>query len=219
MADADHDAVPSADVAGWADDGWSLVEMLVAVGLLAMLMVMLANAATSIRGTLATAASMSRQTVIEAAGRHLRHVISGAVPLAQPDAGSRQTRLVGGPQGLEFVSAYAPQGQYDGFYVVRLAQEPTSKPGLFDLVEVRTLYRQRAARDSAEPARPQTRHVLVDGIAAVALGYHGRRDGAQAWHSDWAGRSALPDMISVDVAFPPGDRRFWSKLVVPLPSK
>ncbi len=222
MQAPEYHGVPTVDEEERADGGWSLVEMMVAVGLLAILTMLLAHAVTSVRGTLASTASVSRQAAIEAVGRHLRHVIAGAIPLARPEAGPRQPRLAGGSRFLEFVSTYAPQGQYDGLYVVRLALAPSSKPGRFDLVEFRTLYRQRSAREKMDPEAPQTHHVLLEDVADVMFGYLGRRAGGEserAWQDTWDSRSAMPEMISVDVSFGPGDRRYWSKLIVALPSR
>jgi general secretion pathway protein J len=59
--------------------------------------------------------------------------------------------------------------------------------------------------------------VLIEGVAEVRISYFGRgeeMDEEPRWHERWDTTALPPALVSVRVAFPAGDRRFWPDLVV-----
>lgn len=59
--------------------------------------------------------------------------------------------------------------------------------------------------------------VLIEGIADVRISYFGQSQSAEEpprWHDRWEAMPLPPALVSVRIAFPPGDRRFWPDLVV-----
>lgn len=59
--------------------------------------------------------------------------------------------------------------------------------------------------------------VLIDGIAEFRLSYFGQGGDVNEppqWHDRWETMLSLPSLVSVQMAFMPGDRRSWPQLVV-----
>lgn len=60
------------------------------------------------------------------------------------------------------------------------------------------------------------REILIGGLHSLQIAYFGA-DEAEApgqWQPLWRDRGALPRLIRIRAAFPPGDRRLWPDLVV-----
>jgi hypothetical protein len=145
------------------------------------------------------------------AQKYLHDALANLQPI-DPTAVSNRT--VPGVQGnsdhIAFTTSHAPQGAYQGLYRVRIGPSPNGRGG-FDLVAEQELYRPSA--DAAVPA-PRLRSKLVENIANVNFAYFAKRgeDGESQWQSDW--ESGIPDLISVDIAFPQNDIRRWQRMIV-----
>lgn len=198
------------------DGGWTLIELLVGLVLMSLITVLLAQAIGTGRTTLAVVARHDGDTNVDAVQRHVRATLAQAralrltsdrvgIPLIE----ARQDRLA-------IVSDHVPAGQFGGLYRVAFELEPARRDGLFDLVEIRSLYRPVAAAPGPASTPSPIRSVLMRDVAAVRLGYFGGRDaGEQArWGADWTSTAALPALFAVAVDFPAGDRRRWPVLVV-----
>lgn len=59
--------------------------------------------------------------------------------------------------------------------------------------------------------------VLMNGIADLRVSYFGQSEDVTEpprWHDRWDSTLALPTLVSVQMAFMPGDRRSWPQLIV-----
>ena len=52
---------------------------------------------------------------------------------------------------------------------------------------------------------------LLHGVQGIALSY---RAGDDIWRNDWNGETALPDLVRLRVTFPKGDNRVWPELFI-----
>lgn len=209
-------ALPSPET---SDAGFTLVELLVSLALLALMGVLLATAISGARGGLLSIERQASESAVHAARLHIRRVISEARPLRRPGSAVDASIIEGTPTSMSFVSSYAPAGQWSGLYVVTLALEPNAQTGRFDLVELRTPYRPDTG--GAEPARPTTRHKLVTDLGGVAFRYFGVPTGQEVpgWTDSWADLEKIPDLVTLEAAFPRPDRRVWTAMTVAIPSK
>ena len=203
-----------------SDAGWTLVEMLVALVLLALMSGLLGSALMAARRGLEGVDERSGEATVEAVQGHLRRMLSEASPRRRSgfavDAPIIETR----PASLGLVTAYGPAGQYGGLYAVEIVATAAERQGRFDLSEVRSLYRPPAQSGAPEPAQVRLTSRLLSGVADVQLRYFGiRGDNKIAdWGGDWLEPVLLPQLIAVDVTFPAGDRRTWPGLIVALPT-
>jgi prepilin-type N-terminal cleavage/methylation domain-containing protein len=199
-----------------AADGFTLLEMLVGLILLSLIAVLLTQSLNTGRSALAAIERLSGDAAAEGAQGYLRRVLSQAKPVRLPAAKPDAPLIQAQGNRLNFVSDFVPAGQYGGLYSIALELVPTATAGVWDLLEIRTLYRPPAQPGTPEPAQPQTRSRLLRDIAGIAISYFGVREEEQPaeWGSDWVDPVKLPRLIAIDVAFPRGDRREWTTMVV-----
>lgn len=72
------------------------------------------------------------------------------------------------------------------------------------------------AEAEAAPESATLKEVLLDGIDRARFAYFGvARDADDAtWYDTWQDQSTLPQIVSVQIEFRPGDRRVWPQLLV-----
>ena len=199
--------------------GWTLLELLVGLVMLAIAGMLLVGALSGARRAMAGLEARGREASLEAIQTHMRHTLSRVVPIRRPGVGVDTPMLEAGRTVLHFVTSYGPVGQYGGVYLVDLELTPSARPGLWNLTEARTLYRPEPLPGMPQPARPRTVHLLLANITGVVFQYFGPRGEQQvrAWDDEWSDLTRLPDLIAVDVGLPAGDRRVWSRLIVGVP--
>jgi prepilin-type N-terminal cleavage/methylation domain-containing protein len=202
------------------DDGFTLVELLVALALMAIIGALVATALRSGRIMLERGQEQEVSGRTDATQSYLRRVLQGMRPTRQPGAPLESSLIEVTPSALTFVTAYTPAGQYQGIYVVILSSRPSQQRDRIDLVEVRTLYRPPSSERAAAPARPSTTTTLIEGAKALQWRYYGARDetSAAAWYPAWTDQLRLPRAIEIDLVWPDGDQRTWSPLIVHIPA-
>ncbi|WP_132251218.1 prepilin-type N-terminal cleavage/methylation domain-containing protein [Methylobacterium segetis] len=186
--------------------GFSLVEMLVALALVALLSLLLLQGVWTATRVARLLADAERQAAVQAARDHLRRTLEDAVGEV---AGGRRATFSGRPDGVTLVTAAERLVETGGQVRVDLAAAAGAR-GL-DLLERRGLDRGAAAE--AVLAEP-----LLRGIAALRVRYYGRRGPTPlaSWGETWTTPDRLPALVSVEVAFPAEDGRRWMPLLVPV---
>lgn len=212
--------------------GFTLIEMLVAVTLMALIGIAVTDGLRLARRCLQTAVKADRDSLeIVAAQRFLRHAVESAEP-----AGSARLNGDSTPAGgvaLEFGSALRGEGNRLTF---RAAGPLSVNDGIPSVFEVRLVPRERETdqHDLVVYWRAQTAdpgvtsdvsipgEVLVSAVESVRWQYlpdfvssNGTADGS-VWLDDWQGRPDLPALIRLDVNFKPGSRRIWPPFIVQL---
>lgn len=208
---------PTGSAAG--DAGWTLLEMLVAMALLALTTALLAAAISGARTGFTALERRTSDSRSEAVQTHLRHAISQMRPLRPAGAPETGPLIEAAATSLGFVSSYSPAGQFGGIYFVQLGLQARSD-GYFDLFETRSLFRTAAQPGTAATIQPGIRSPLLPAIADIRFQYYGQAEEGEppSWSTSWTARTKLPQLVSVQINFPPGDRRSWPTFVVAVPS-
>ena len=178
------------------DAGFSLIELIVSLALLAMILALLPGAFRTGKRGWETAAVLEQQAIADASVDFLRLRLAEAMPLFDRDASGR-TRLAfsGGPSEINFV-AIAPSGPNGGgLYRFGVTTQPGATPGSSALVLRMTPFRQ----PGLERASPASEHVLMSGIGSLQLRYFGiPTDGGEAvWTDIWQREDRLPDLVEL----------------------
>jgi general secretion pathway protein J len=197
--------------------GFTLVEMLVALGLMVMMAVMIL---TSIQGARQASVRLDKamdETSVEAVQSYLRNLVSEARPIGMPDANTNEAAVLKGTAGsVQFISSFAVAVQYGGLYVSTLEAAP--HPGAAektDLVIRQRLYRPWDFKKTASELKTED-VILLRGIKGLSLHYYGQQgdESAASWSDAWRNRAKLPALVSVDVRFADDDARRWHTLSI-----
>jgi general secretion pathway protein J len=191
--------------------GFTLLELLIALVLLAAIAAVLVAAIASARQALVAVDRRGAQAAVPAVQGVLRRLIREARPgpqLPLPPEAARA--FIGEPNRLSFVSSFVPQGQYGGLwrYEVFLASAGASSGRL-------VIDQQLRSPPATSMAPGEARIVLLDGVAALRVRYFGAlgQDSPPTWHDSWSHPAGLPLLVSLDLTFSQGDRRQWVTLV------
>ena len=187
--------------------GFSLVEMLVALVLLGLAALLMAQGFASgrrlwtdqERRVVAGEAVESAQSLVRDRIERLRPVtrMAGLAPYADLD---------GAPDRLEFLSIPPDAERPAPLRRYRLA-----------LSDHGDLVLGSAARASTDQAgEPYADQALVKGTQSLDIDYFGpaRPGDAPGWQRDWTRRASPPQLVRIRVTFPAGDRRTWPELIV-----
>lgn len=194
------------------EDGFSLVEMLVALAVVALMASLLAAAvgqAGLVRTRQAEASRASDDMV--SVQMLLRGRLERVWPVVNPATGSGSVDVAGLPDLFDFVGQSADrQGPY------ALQRYRLTRAANGDLV-LRSGTMLNPDADPRDPASRAVRQwVLARGTAGLRLQYFGptQAEEAPVWQDNWVNRPANPQLIRVAVAFPAGDQRQWPDFVV-----
>ncbi len=187
-----------------ASAGFTLVETLASLAVLAMLSLMLVLGAQFGRRTLMRAEG-GQGAAIEAAQTLLRSRLQRAFPYAHPNSGFPTVDFDGAADRIQF---YAPPPDSVGPDALQHFALSLTPGGDLRLSMVSDL-----ANDPAQPARMIP---LLSGVASVELSYFGLAapETQPRWRAVWRQQANLPRLVRVRVGFPPGDRRVWPDLII-----
>ncbi len=194
-----------------AEAGLALVEVLVALALLALISLLLVE---TLRGGGRAIRAMERdfaQLELRQVREYLEEALVSALPHAFFSEDTSATLpLHGGRQSLAFVTNHTVAGQYAGIYVTRLTLRP-GKDGLSDLWLDQHLYHRYSTTDY----RVSPRVRLLRNVARLHFRYFGAtQEGSRArWHDTWRHPHRLPDAVALVVEFGKNDPRYWPVLI------
>ena len=184
-----------------SEAGFSLIEMLVAIGILALVLAMLPGTFNLARRTWDATAVLDQRARQDGGRSFLQARLAEAMPIFEPvGAGAVQLVFTGSAETLTFVapSANGPQGA--GLYRFTLEAKAQGSTGSALVVTVAPFV---AARGRDVDAMPAEEHVLYEGITSASFRYYGRKDlgsSTPAWQTAWTRRDALPDAVELSVA-------------------
>ena len=185
--------------------GFTLVETLASLAVVAMLSLMLMAGAQASRRQLSRLESVNSIESIETAQRVLRSSLRQAFPYTQFEGPKPSVAFGGVADSLDFLAPPPAATAPDGLQNYKLRLEPNGELALFWVMDLAT-----------NPERSQKRVTLLQGVSSVDLAYFGAdpRDGAPHWQNRWQERLSLPKLVRVRVSFPVGDQRLWPELIV-----
>jgi general secretion pathway protein J len=197
--------------------GFTLIEILVSVTLMAVIGVAIADSLRFARRSLHSVANSERGSwEMVATQRFLRHALESAEPSVSASVLESSVAMRGTQTQLTFDAAglLAMEGGAVSVFDIRLQDGRDRK----DLV-VRW-HPQTFDSDLSSGILDET-EVLLSDVQSVRWSYL-PRDFADSsasddpWLDEWRERSDLPAFVRLDVTFPPGSRRVWSPLIIQL---
>jgi general secretion pathway protein J len=194
---------------GHGDAGFTLVELLAAIGLLSLVSVILLGGLhfglkAWERGTTHT----DRVDHVALVQSFLRRNIEDAYPYFTAATATRgQIEFEGSSSSLRLLATTSQALSSGGRSRLSLTVV-RGRQGLDLIVEV--------TPELANDAEKVAKKVLLTNVQSVEVAYFGRgqSDRETVWRDRWTGEPRLPDLVRIEVTFPPGDTRFWPALVV-----
>jgi general secretion pathway protein J len=193
------------------DAGFTLVELLAAIGLLSLVSVILLGSLhfgikAWGRGTAHTV-RVDHAVLVQG---FLRRAIEDAYPYFTAETGTRgHVQFEGTADALRLLASTSHALGSGGRSRLSLAVS-RGRQGV-DLVVVAT---PELGNDAG--AGNTAMKVLLANVQAVELSYFGkgRSDRQAVWRDRWTGEPRLPELVRIEVSFPSGDRRIWPTLIV-----
>lgn len=180
--------------------GFTLVELLIAITLLALLSVLLfdgLNFGTRVAGE--AAARQDRTAALATAMGFLRGQLADAQPLEMGQSGGgKGVAFEGEPDSVEFAAlppAYLAEG---GWHTLRVGFERQRKGGRLVVA-----WRLLESDNGKEAVSRPRRSTLLDGVKAIEFGYFGQISAQDApqWHDHWRDSDHLPALVRLHITF------------------
>jgi general secretion pathway protein J len=200
--------------------GFTLVELLVAIALLALMATYALSGLSYMNNFDRVTHRIERQAEVEAAARHLEKTLGDTrVVFGAEETVTAQIEFEGQENSIEVVSILDRALVRGGLFRLRygLQQSGASADNQGAVLSVwREVFRPRSGSTKEDSIGEPT--ILMDGVQALHFHYFGSADPEKepAWRDYWPKGEFLPKLISVDVEFPPGDARRWPQLIIPI---
>lgn len=196
------------------EEGTTLLELLVALSLLALLSVYAVSAIRYLQNFDRVQTLIEDRSAMEAVRTHLRRSIEAMrTAFLIGEGSSPKLAFSGRKEAISLVTHADSRLEYGGLYLVRFEVNEDAS-GLRDLVTTR-----RAFRPRMDPAAPGTDSLTVLAhIETLSLSYFGspQEGGKPDWYADWPEGNVLPQAIRIEIGFAAGDQRLFAPLVVPI---
>lgn len=182
------------------DAGFTLIEVLVSLVLLALLLALLAGGLRYARSTWEATARLDEVAAADMAETFLRARLAEAMPLyEQRRAGTVRALFSGASDSMSFV-APAPNGPA-GAGLYRYTLE-AARTGATQRTLVVNLAPHLPLLNDSALERPPERYELMRNVRSVTFRYFGRGDlrSEPAWHTAWPRTDALPNLVEVVIA-------------------
>lgn len=181
---------------GRAQDGFTLIEVLVSIGLLALVMALLTGGIRFAQNTWDAAARLDAQASAGTAEGFLRARLGEAMPLyEQTGTGLVRVAFTGTEESFSFVApaANGPLGAGLYHHIVEVAGGTALRVKLVPY---------QAKESKSQFTGVEEQHVLMSNVRAMTLRYFGP-DGPRAqpaWHAAWKRTDALPQLVEFTIA-------------------
>jgi general secretion pathway protein J len=181
-----------------SEQGFSLMEMLVSLVILALILAFLPGAFRLARQVWTATAMLDRDSGRDAGLDFLETRLAEAMPLFEPGKAGLVNILFGGTKdGVRFVapSRNGPAG--GGIY--RYSIELRPRDGAASSLVVQVAPYLGLGQGASTPAAEE--QVLVDDVTKAEFRYFGHHELRQAptWQLDWKRTDALPDLVELNI--------------------
>lgn len=197
------------------DDGFSLIEVIVALALLSAVAALITQSISRTRAIYSAIRQNAVSGDVLFAQGYLRAALSQAMPTSSNIA-TRPPDLVGTSERIAFRTSYVPQSLVDGIYRVEIGLErSTTRARGYDLVARTLLFRP----DPSDPTAGVRSSVLLADIRGVLFSFLGpdpQSKGDADWQTSWSVIDQLPRSVRVQLQFHGGDTRDWPLIEIPL---
>ncbi|CAN5257478.1 hypothetical protein BH10PSE7_BH10PSE7_38320 [soil metagenome] len=198
--------------ASYGQRGTTLVELVIAMALLALIAVYSLGAVKSFRDFARVADRIEHQELAGAVATHLVRSIESARGAFVSGTGDLPVlAFIGQAQSLTIVTDSDPRLDFGGLYLVQLTLEDAGEYGL-RLVDRRTAFRPSLMLDlnTGDPV------VLLDHIRRLTFAYYGSASSNEAarWHGDWLAAARMPAAVRILIDL--DNRPSGISLIIPL---
>ena len=193
--------------------GTTLLELLVAMALLALLASYAFGAIRHLRSFDRAMRDIEDASSIEAVTAHMRRTIAGSRVVFFTTSGSQaKLAFVGEESRISLVADADNRLEWGGLYLVQIGF--MEEEGERKLVAFRRVF--RPAMDIEPGSRDPV--LLADQVASLRFRYFGspEKDAEAQWHATWTSMKTLPKAVEVILTFTNGRR--WPPMVVAIPS-
>lgn len=201
------------------EGGFTLLELLVSLALLALILTFVGSALRSGARAWKTAAAVDHGAAMGPVRTLLEQRLTEAMPVYERDeAGRVRIAFRGLSQELGFVAPFSRGAAGAGVYRFNLHVQPVvhgARTGPA-LALRQSLYAPDVVRSTADTDADG--QLLLEDIAGLGLRYFGRQDAHRpaAWHAEWTRSDVVPELVEISVALREQDARRWRPLVVEL---
>lgn len=198
-----------------AERGMTLIELVVALALLALIVGGLAGAlGVGVRASAAVEERAQQGEALRAAQTTLRRYIAQARPVRWRAGAREQIGFMGEAEAIGFTAVMPPYPGAGGLYLVRVGLENAANGMALVLRRAQTA----GERQNFDIAGSPDATVLIDGVAGLRWSYFGQEDGAQkpAWRANWRGQRHLPMLARLDLKMRDPSAPAWPALVIAL---
>jgi general secretion pathway protein J len=193
--------------------GFTLVELLVGLTLMALLSVILFGGLRfGVRAWEAGGDRIEHASRVEMVQNLLRRQVGQARRLPQAADTDSAAPFVGEAGSLVFVAPLPAHRGIGGSYLFRLTHRESD--GRSDLALGWYLYRPELLASGL--AEPNEEAILLEDIVGIELAYYGAvgEEQPMQWWDAWDGAGGMPQLVRLRIEFPPGDQRRWPDLIV-----
>lgn len=176
------------------DEGFSLIEAVVALAILALISVSMAGALSQNAGLSVSVSAAKRVRDIDSAEFALRRLIERAWPgPSWEEKGTLVPLVTGKSDDLEFFCDLPEQFGVGGLYRVRLQSVRRGD-------HVQLLLSATSVENRSSPA-DNREFTLIGGLAQVRFDYRSAEKGDQIWTSNWKSLDSLPTAVRVSFTY------------------
>jgi prepilin-type N-terminal cleavage/methylation domain-containing protein len=196
------------------EDGFTLLELMVCLGLLALISAFLAQGLSLVRHGGGMMERAERDDSLRAVQMYLARALEGALPAFQADeSGAASAVFDGSGDSLRFIGRSDGRLEGGGLVVVEFRIDALDG-------ERRLIVGRRAVRAEDDGAREPEAHLLLAGVAAAKFRYFGRPDDRSepGWAAEWRARDALPQLVEITVIPAEKGLFVWTPLTIAIPA-
>lgn len=200
--------------------GFTLLEMLVAVTLMALITMLLTGSLSFGVRVWESSERLDERSRVASVQRLVFQWLQEAEQMRMPGEENDPLRGVfeGNSRALRFMGVQQGIGLPGGYYLNELYVSGDEEDAPALILRRRLVQPGSSGLTEATPETDGDRRVLVDNIAEVEIAYFGREavSANPEWLDTWSGRLDLPLLVRIRLRFTPDDKRDWPELVVPL---
>lgn len=190
--------------------GFTLIELLVTLAVLSLLMTaLLGGLRFGARVWETNTQRIEESSPLLATRSFLRQRLEEALPVVdQLESSQDRNAFVGEQEALQFASSM-PASIGHGLFMIDLFLQDASGERFGKSLLIRW---RRWPKTSNEDVHDR---VVLENIAGMNVAYFGEKEGdkSRTWHDTWDGMR-LPELVRIDITFPPDDQRAWIPLIV-----
>jgi general secretion pathway protein J len=184
-----------------APDGFTLLELLLAISLLALITASIMGGVHLGRRSWETTRASDALDEVENALRATAGLVAksfAVIPDQTQFNGAEQPSIfIGSPQSCRFVWLSEGGAQWGGLILTEIGVE--NGPGGGELAVWTKVYRPKEGLAPARASMKKT--VILTGVAGLEFSYFGAqaRDRPPAWNGGWSGAGKLPALVSIKI--------------------